>query len=80
MCAGKPTLTYIRDDLVSAYPEDMPLVNTNPDTIYENLKKLITDAELRHEIGLKSRAYVEKYHDVKVVVDDLENIYKEVLR
>lgn len=79
MCAGKPTLTYIRDDLVKEYPQDLPLVNTNPDTIYENLKTLIVDSRLRNEIGKASREYVEKYHDTRVVVDGLIDIYKEIL-
>jgi glycosyltransferase involved in cell wall biosynthesis len=79
MCAGKPTLTYIRDDLVKEYPQDLPLVNTNPDTIYENLKILIVDSRLRNEIGKASREYVEKYHDTRVVVDGLIDIYKEIL-
>lgn len=79
MCAGKPTITYIRDDLISAYPSDLPIINTNPDTIYDNLKKLILNASLRNEIGLKSRAYVEKYHDTKKVCDELIKIYSEIL-
>lgn len=79
MCAGKPTLTYIRGDLIAAYPSDLPIVITNPDTIYDNLKKLILDSKLRNEIGLNSRRYVEKYHDTKIVVDGLIKIYDEIL-
>lgn len=79
MCAGKPTMTYIRNDLISAYPDDLPLINTNPDTIYNNLKKLLINGELRNEIGLRSREYVEKYHDTKKVCDELIKIYSEIL-
>lgn len=78
MASGKPTITYIREDLIDKYPADMPLVNANPDTIYTVLKKLILDAELRHEIGKQSRVYVEKYHKVEVIVADLIKIYKEI--
>lgn len=78
MAAGKPTITYIREDLVEKYPPDLPLVNANPDTIYAVLKSLILDAELRHEIGKKSRAYAEKYHSLDVVVSELIQIYKEI--
>ena len=80
MASGKPTLTYIRDDLVSAYPKDLPIVVVNPDTIYSKLKELILSAELRHKIGAKSRAYTEKYHDVRVVVDNLETVYEKISR
>lgn len=80
MSLGKPTLTYIRDDLVDKFPPEMPFVNTNPDTIYDNLKDLILNPERRYEIGKKSRQYVEKYHDVNVVIDDLLKIYQVFLK
>jgi len=78
MAAGKPTLTYIREDLVEKFPSDFPIVNANPDTIYSKLKELILNAELRRDIGIKSRKYVEKYHDASVVADDLIKIYSEI--
>ena len=78
MASGKPTVCYIRDDLVEKYPEDLPLVNANPDTIYQKLKELILDSELRHEIGIKSRTYAEKYHSLEVIGPRLLNIYKEI--
>ncbi|MBC7490346.1 MAG: glycosyltransferase family 4 protein [Glaciimonas sp.] len=78
MAAGKPTMTYIRPDLVSKYPTDMPLVNTNPDTIYDKLKELICEPDLRADLSYRSRRYVEKYHDVDIVVGDLIDTYKEI--
>jgi len=78
MASGKPTITYIREDLLSMYPADLPLVNANPDTIYPVLKRLILDGGLRAEIGKKSRAYAEKYHAVDVVVRDLLEIYRAI--
>jgi glycosyltransferase involved in cell wall biosynthesis len=78
MSCGKPTITYIREDLVDKYPKELPLVNANPDTIYSKLKELILDAELRYEIGKKSRAYVEKYHSLDVIAPRLVEIYKEI--
>ncbi len=78
MAAGKPTLTYIRSDLVSKFPIEMPLVNANPDTIYEKLKELICEPTLRADLSYRSRQYVEKYHDVHIVVRDLIGIYKDI--
>lgn len=78
MALGKPTVTYIREDLVEKYPQDMPLVNANPDTIYDRLKELIVDAELRHEIGQRSRAYAEKYHSLEVIGPALLDIYRQI--
>lgn len=78
MASGKPTITFIRDDLIEKYPKDLPIVNANPDTIYDKLKILIKDAELRHEIGIKSRKYVEKYHSLEVIGPKLLEIYREI--
>lgn len=78
MAAGKPTLTYIRPDLVSAYPADMPLVNANPDTVYEQMREMICNPALRRQLSFDSRAYAEKYHDIRVVTQDLLTIYREI--
>lgn len=75
MAMGKPTISWIRDNLVSSYPPDLPIVNANPDTIRDVLEKLIKDAQLRHDIGVKSRAYAEKFHDADVVIEELSQIY-----
>ena len=78
MTLGKPTLAYIRNDLVKKFPKELPIVNANPDTIYDKLKMLIKDAELRHEIGIKSRKYAEKYHSLEVIGPKLLEIYNEI--
>ena len=80
MAMGKPTISYIRDDLVNKYPAELPLVVANPDTIEEVLERLILDARLRAEIGMASRKYVEKYHDAEVVMQGLSKIYLRLLR
>lgn len=79
MAMGKPTISYIREDLVHRYPEDLPLVNANPDTIEAVLERLILDAQLRVEIGISSRQYVEKYHDATKVIDSMAAIYMQLL-
>lgn len=78
MALGKPTVTYIREDLLDQYPRDLPLVNANPDTIYNRLKALIVDAEMRHEIGQRSRVYAEKYHSLEVIGPALLDIYRQI--
>jgi hypothetical protein len=46
-------------------PSDCPIIDVNPDTIYQKLKSLICDFEFRKKHALLGRAYVEKYLDVK---------------
>lgn len=77
--SGKPTLTFIIDQIVPKFPEDLPFVNSNPDTVYDQIKALILDGELRHKIGLQSRSYVEKHHDAHVVAQDMLKLYDKLL-
>ncbi|MEP6923988.1 MAG: glycosyltransferase [Pyrinomonadaceae bacterium] len=79
MAFGKPVVCYINPVIGKDYPADLPIVNANPDNIAEKLERLICDAAWRHEIGLKSRQYAEKYHDDQQIARDLVQIYQEVI-
>lgn len=62
MALGKPVMVHIRKDLRS-YLDDMPLIDTSPLSLYEDLKMLIKDASLREYIGAKGRRFVEQTHN-----------------
>ena len=79
MAFGKPVVCYINPEIGKDYPDDLPVVNANPDNVAEQLEVLIRDAQLRHEIGKRSRSYVEKYHDDKKIAADLVSVYEEVI-
>jgi glycosyltransferase involved in cell wall biosynthesis len=78
MALAKPTLCYINEEWKREveYAKNLPLVNTTPDTIYDNLKLLIENPDLRKELGEKSRKYVEEVHDSKKVAKQLLELYK----
>lgn len=76
MALGKPVICYIREDLVSKYPKEFPIVNANPDNIGEVLKNLIANPEQWKKLGVQGRAYVKKYHSSANVVDQYIDIYK----
>lgn len=78
MAAGKPTLTYIRPDLTPRFPAELPLVNVNPDTLHTALAELISEPALRASLSRRSREYVERYHDVPVVVAELIKTYLDI--
>lgn len=78
MALGKPVLTYIRPDLVSTFPAELPIVNSHPDNLYDQVKRLLDYPELRRELGIKGRQYVEKYHSHDVVVSQLLEIYSNL--
>lgn len=79
MAQGKPVVSYIREDLKPLFPHDLPIVSANPTTLYQQLIPLITNGQLRHEIGLRSRQYALNRHDLSVVIPQLLDIYRVVL-
>jgi len=80
MALAKPTLCHINEEWKKdvEYAKNLPLVNTTPDTIYDNLKSLIENPELRKELGEKGRKYVEEVHDSKKIAKQLLEIYKSL--
>lgn len=55
---------------LSGKPQELPIIHTDPDNIYQNLKMLLENPELRRELGQKGRKYAEKYHDPRKIADD----------
>ena len=55
----------------SGFPNELPIIYIDPDNIYQNLKMLLEDPELRRELGEKGRKYVEKYHDPTKIANDI---------
>jgi glycosyltransferase involved in cell wall biosynthesis len=77
MALKKPVCVFIKDELLSLYPEELPVMNTNPDNLKQNLRRLIEDETLRRKLGEKGRAYAEKYHDVRKVAEKCLSIYRD---
>jgi hypothetical protein len=48
-------------------PEECPLIDVNPNSLYEVLKSLILDHPKRVELAAKARPYIEKYHNSKLI-------------
>jgi len=76
MAMGKPVVAWICDYMRDRYPKDLPIVSANPETLRRELEPLLKDRELREEIGLEGRKYVEKYHDASVVAGQLLRLYQ----
>ena len=51
----------------NGFPKDLPIVTTMPDNLYENLKMMLDNPELRVKLARRGRKYVEKYHDSRKV-------------
>lgn len=79
MAMAKPTVCFINQEYKKRlkYAEDLPLVNASPDNLYEKLRMLIENPNLRKTIGHKSRNYVERVHDCKKVARHLVRVYSQ---
>ena len=80
MALGKPVICFLREDLFkSMYGNEMPVINANPDTIYDKLKMVISDYEMRQHYSKFGREMVEKVHSMDDVIDQYLAMYANVL-
>lgn len=74
MALGKPVLVYLRESDFKFIPTDMrdelPCLRVTPDSIESGLRKVIEmPRDELIEIGRKSRAFVERWHDPLLIAD-----------
>lgn len=76
MAFGKPVVCYIKNP--AHYPDGLPILNATQESLTEVVESLLRNSDRRHEIGVLSRAYVDKYHDAHKVAHELVSIYTEL--
>ncbi|MFH1960843.1 MAG: glycosyltransferase [Patescibacteria group bacterium] len=77
MAFGKPVIAYIREDLVSKYP-DLPIINANPDNLEKVLKNILSERDNLAEIGRMGREYVMRYHNIESIVQKYFQVYERL--
>ena len=85
MALGKPVICYIRQTDLHFIPrkmrEEMPIINTDPDTIYDKLKLILNmPREDLLIIAKQSRKYVETWHEPIKICSRLKNDIKDCLK
>jgi len=81
---GKPVICYIRPSwreyVASFFPEwkNCPIISATPETIYVELRKLVSDAEYRIRVGEESRRFAENFLDVRKNVVEFEAMLRAV--
>lgn len=75
MAMGKPVICHLNQDAMRLLPKDNPIVNADTTTITDILRKLVSDKELRENIGRKSRKYVEERHDAIGLAKEYVDLY-----
>jgi len=80
MAIGRPTVCFLRESYFEYidFGPSIPIINADPTTIYEVLKKLIEKKEELPLMGEKSRRFVEEVHDLKKLTNKLVQIYESL--
>ena len=75
MAVGKPVVCRIDPYLQSHLGLYPPLVHADPNTLYDELVRLIDNPDLREKIGHEEMRYAEEYHDHRKIGKDLLDLY-----
>jgi hypothetical protein len=67
MALGKPTVCYIRPELLAEYPSDCPILSASPRDIESVLASTLAAQPSWEDIGRAGRRYVEAVHDARKV-------------
>lgn len=78
MAMGKPVICWISEFMKEKYPEELPIISANPDTIKERIEYAIKNKDMLRDIGIKGRQYVEKYHDMNLISKNILEIYNKL--
>jgi glycosyltransferase involved in cell wall biosynthesis len=80
MALGRPVLSNLtwlgQEFLTDTFIRECPIVNTTPQTLKDDVRRLAVDPELRGRLGRAGRDYVLKYHSAEAV----GRIWKSILR
>jgi glycosyltransferase involved in cell wall biosynthesis len=83
MALGKPVVCYVREEDLRFIPrrmeEDLPIINANPENLYQVLDRHINNRKTLSLIGEKSRSYVERYHDPIKIAQQMKELYESLL-
>lgn len=79
MALGKPVMCFIRKpkEYLLA-PDECPIINTRPETIVKDLRRLIQTKEELSEIGRKGRQYIEKHFSMEAFAGRMRIAYRDI--
>ena len=85
MASGLPVLANLEHEAYTrlfrrySFLDECPVLSTTPETLTENLRLLVTNPELRAELGRASRQFAEKYHSLAAARYLFGKIYERIL-
>jgi glycosyltransferase involved in cell wall biosynthesis len=78
-CATPVVTTPQAVTAISAVPGRDLLVAADAETLAEEILCLLSDPAMQRSIGYSGRTYVERYHDWRNIVAQLEGIYHDII-
>jgi len=83
MASGLPVHANLDNEVYTklfrrySFLNECPILSTSPETLKDNLRLLVTNPELRKELGELGRKYAEKYHSYKMAQFLFTSIFKK---
>lgn len=80
MGKGKIVLAYIHRPYLNLVPygSEIPVVNTSPWTIKNDLKAILDAPKVREDLARRGYKFVKKYHNSEKIAEDYLKIYQEL--
>ncbi len=83
---GKPLICWLRPSWLEQvarqlpeYVEELPVISATEETVEDVLRELVQNANLRHEIGERSRAFALKWHSAEAGARRMDWLYRHLL-
>ena len=81
MALGKPVIAYIRKpEQYLPKGVECPIVSANPDCLKQALITLIDNPQLRYDLGVRGRRYVEQVFSLEHVGERMDRLYRQLQR
>lgn len=79
MALGKPVMSFVRSpqEYLLA-PNECPIINTSLPTLKHDIAELCRDRGQLHNLGIRGRQYIEKYHTVEAVSRRMASAYGDI--
>jgi glycosyltransferase involved in cell wall biosynthesis len=84
MASGLPVLANLDNETYTtifrrySFLNECPILSTTPETLKENLRLLVTNPDLRKELGELGRKYAEKYHSYEMAQYLFTHIFRKL--
>ncbi|GAA4964391.1 hypothetical protein GCM10023205_30630 [Yinghuangia aomiensis] len=63
LAAGRVTLCYLHESVTQYLPDGLPIVNADPDTLRDELERVVAERDAARRIAARGPAYVREHHD-----------------